>query len=627
MEYLPQFKLVIELFKNVIVFDKENNVVFAGEKMKEIFQDAGIHFEALGKQEYAEKSEEYQMKETLENARESQLPRTFVSKELANVFLFFPLSHTTSDYIFFSVKDKVLQFSKIERELEARIKELECLYSISHTLESSKTLDDALEQCTRHIKEGLRYPKHTRVVIEQERKMFGDVNALQYKRYSELNIPIKLNKKKRGNIHVHLIKKVKFLNEEETLIREISGKLARAIENNEKKNALEEQQKTLISKNETLVKLTEQLQQASENFKTFFEAIADRIIVIDQDFNIIMSNKDEIGQSGKCYKKLFNADQKCPNCNAIVSFGKGKNSMMEKSIDGKYFLMRSYPIFDKEGKVERVLEVCRDITLNKQLESQLIQSYKLASLGKLVAGVAHEINNPNTFILGNLKIIQEAFDDIFPILDQYFEGRQKEKIARLPYDLFKENISILIRDMIDGANRTKQIVLDLRNFARKDEEILSDVVDINYLIKNNLTLTQKHIKKQAQVTFDLNPNIPQFNGSIQKLEQVLMNMIINASQAIENGMGLINIKTDYNQSTKEVVITITDNGKGMDEKTKKNIFDPFFTTKRDKGGSGLGLSISYGIVKDHQGTIEVDSKLGSGTTFTIRIPAKLNHKK
>ncbi len=627
MEYLPQFKLVIELFKNVIVFKRDNKVVFAGDKIKKSFSDAGIHFEEFQELEYAEKSEEYQMKETLENARESQLPRTFVSKKLGNVFLFFPVSHANSDYILFSVKDKVLQFSKIERELEARIKELECLYSISHTLESSKSLSDAMEKCTQHIKEGFHHPQHTKVVIEQDGKMFGDVHALKYKRYKELNVDIKLNKKKRGNIHVHLIKKVRFLEEEETLIREISGKIARAIENNEKKNTLEEQQKILISKNKTLVKLTEQLQQGSENFKTFFEAIADRIIVIDPDYNIIMSNKDEIGNSGKCYKKLFNADHKCPNCNAVVTFGKGKNSMMEKSVDGKYFLMRSYPIFDKEGEVERVLEVCRDITLNKQLESQLIQSYKLASLGKLVAGVAHEINNPNTFILGNLKIIQEAFNDIFPILDHYFDGHPNEKIARLPYDLFKENISILIGDMIEGANRTKQIVLDLRNFARKDEEALSDVVDINHLIKTHLTFTQKHIKKQAQVTFDLNPNVPEFNGSIPKLEQVLMNMIINASQAIENGVGLITIKTDYDQSSEEVVINITDNGKGMDEKTKKNIFDPFFTTKRDKGGSGLGLSISYGIIKDHHGKIEVDSTLGSGTTFTIRIPVKLNDKK
>ena len=237
MEYLPQFKLVIELFKNVIVFERDNKVVFAGEKIKRSFEDAGICFEALQKGEYSEKSEEHQMKETLENARESQLPRTFVSKKLENVFLFFPVSHTNSDHIIFSVKDKVLQFSKIERELEARIKELECLYSISHTLESSKSLSDAIEKCTQHIKEGFQHPKNTKVVIEQDSRLFGDVSALKYKRYNELNVDIKLNNKKRGNIHVHLIKKMKFLEAEETLIQEISGKIARAIENNEKKNA------------------------------------------------------------------------------------------------------------------------------------------------------------------------------------------------------------------------------------------------------------------------------------------------------------------------------------------------------------------------------------------------------
>jgi signal transduction histidine kinase len=442
-----------------------------------------------------------------------------------------------------------------------------------------------------------------------------------------MEMDILLNKEKRGEIHVNLMKKVKFLKEEEALVREISGKISRALEKNEKKNALEEQQKVLLSKNETLIKLSDQLHRSSDNFRTFFGAIADRIVVIDPEYNIIMSNKEEIGNSGKCYEKLFNADQRCDTCNAVVTFGEGKNSMIEKSINGKHYLMRSYPILDKEGEVESVIEVCRDITLNKQLESQLIQSYKLASLGKLVAGVAHEINNPNTFILGNLKIIQEAFDDLFPVLDTYYGERPDEKVARLPYDVFKENISVLIKDMIEGANRTKQIVLDLRNFARKDEESLSDVVDINYLIKNHLTFTQKHIKKQANIEYNLDPDVPKFTGSIQKLEQVLMNLVINASQAVENGMGLITITTHYEKSSNEVIINVSDDGKGMDEKTRKNIFDPFFTTKRDKGGTGLGLSISYGIIKDHNGKIEVESKLGSGTTFTIRIPAILKNEK
>ena len=142
----------------------------------------------------------------------------------------------------------------------------------------------------------------------------------------------------------------------------------------------------------------------------------------------------------------------------------------------------------------------------------------------------------------------------------------------------------------------------------------------SYIIKNNLTLTQKHIKKIAKIDFRLANDIPLFKGSIQRLEQVLLNLIINASQAVEKDNGLIIIETIYNKKENQVQIKIKDNGKGMDEKTIKSIFDPFFTTRRNKGGTGLGLSISYGIIKEHMGTISVDSKVNTGTTFTIKIP-------
>ena len=293
---------------------------------------------------------------------------------------------------------------------------------------------------------------------------------------------------------------------------------------------------------------------------------------------------------------------------------------------GSISIFRSYPILNKKGKTEKVLEVCRDVTMNKKIESQLQQSYKLASLGKLVAGIAHEVNNPNTFILGNLKIINEAFNDILPILDDYYARNKGKKIARLDYDVFKENFFVLLNDMIDGANRTKKIVMDLRNFAKKDEETLLEIVDINYLIKDHLTLTQKYIKSNANIELELSSDIPKFNGNIRKLEQVLMNIITNASQAIKGENGLINVETRHDKSKNEIIIKITDNGEGMDEETRKNIFDPFFTTKRNEGGTGLGLSISYGIIKEHNGTINVESKLGSGTIFTIHIPVTQQKK-
>jgi polar amino acid transport system substrate-binding protein len=218
--------------------------------------------------------------------------------------------------------------------------------------------------------------------------------------------------------------------------------------------------------------------------------------------------------------------------------------------------------------------------------------------------------------------VQEAFDDIFPLLDQQQKLNEKLKIARLDYKVFKENISILIDDMVNGANRTKKIVEDLRNFARKEEENLNDDVDLNYIIKNQLTLTKKHIKKYAQLEIELYENIPLFKGNINKLEQVLLNLTMNSSDSIENGTGLIKIKTGYDEVSKKILLSVSDNGCGIEEAVLKNIFDPFFTTKRNKGGTGLGLSITYGIVKEHNGSIEVESKKGFGTTFTIRFPAK-----
>jgi len=234
--------------------------------------------------------------------------------------------------------------------------------------------------------------------------------------------------------------------------------------------------------------------------------------------------------------------------------------------------------------------------------------------------VAHEINNPNTFILGNMKIIREAFADIVPILDKYYDNNKDLKIARLPYYIFKENINILIEDMVNGSIRMKKIVEGLRFFAKKDVDVLDEEVRINELIENTIRLVKKQLGKKSVIELDLESLIPLFIGNITKIEQVIVNMIVNASQAIGKDKGKIIIKTRYLPEVEKVQVSISDNGKGMDEKTKHNIFDPFFTTKRNEGGTGLGLSISYGIIKEHGGIISVDSSPGKGTSFSILLP-------
>ena len=174
--------------------------------------------------------------------------------------------------------------------------------------------------------------------------------------------------------------------------------------------------------------------------------------------------------------------------------------------------------------------------------------------------------------------------------------------------------------MDHGTDRINKIVLGLRNFAKKDDGLPTDDVDLNNLIRNDLRITQKEIKKVARVQLKLDKNLPMFKGNRQKIEQVLMNLLLNAAQAIDHENGLITIETSCKPAERVVVLKLTDNGVGMDEQSRKHIFDPFFTTKRDKGGTGLGLSITYGIIKDHNGQIEVDSEPGTGTSFYHQPP-------
>lgn len=618
------YKLIYDLFDNVVIFDRDDNILFEGHAFKQILNGISIELPITLADNNTLNGQTKLLKESIDLVKSNLTPHTFTLSGIKDEFILFPLKNDRDYHIILTKKEKILQITRIEQQLKERVKELQCLYNVSKELEETRALDESFEKCLGHVSAAFQFPEETIVNFAIGKKSFGKTAIDSTNGNMSLTSDINVNDKKYGEIKILLKNRYGFLEEEQKMIDEIANKFARAIEESEKTINLEKQQKILLAKNEALLKITDECNKRRAKLRTFFSAITDKIVVIDRDFEIIMSNKDDIGDSGKCYKKLFGLNQRCEKCPAVKTFETSGNNVFEREVGDKYFLLRSYPIFDQEEGVDRVLEVCHDITLQKRMEAQLLQSYKLASLGKLVAGVAHEINNPNTFILGNLKIIQESFQDIFPILEEHYSKNKDLKIARLNYDVFKENISTLVDDMINGANRTKKIVGDLRNFAKKDDGSLTDEVDLNYIIKNNLTLTRKHVKKFAELEVELADYIPTFPGNSNKLEQVMLNLVMNASESIENGSGLIKIKTGYDEKKNEVVLSVEDNGSGMDENTLKNIFDPFFTTKRNKGGTGLGLSITYGIIKDHNGKIEVESKINQGTKFTIRIPVKHN---
>ena len=179
----------------------------------------------------------------------------------------------------------------------------------------------------------------------------------------------------------------------------------------------------------------------------------------------------------------------------------------------------------------------------------------------------------------------------------------------------------LVDDMDHGSQRIKEIVEGLRTFARKDEGLLVDTIDINTIIEASARLVHNEVHKRADMKLDLAEGLAVFTGNAQKIEQILVNLLVNAGQAMRDDVrGLITVRTRAEDS--DVVFEIEDNGVGMNEKTVKQIFDPFFTTKRAKGGTGLGLAIAYRIVEEHGGQISVKSKQGVGTAFTVRLPAK-----
>lgn len=259
---------------------------------------------------------------------------------------------------------------------------------------------------------------------------------------------------------------------------------------------------------------------------------------------------------------------------------------------------------------------------NKELQeaqAQLVHSAKMVSLGQLVAGIAHELNNPIGFIYSNMNHLREYGEKLGKIVEASGSGPQKlaEAKEQNDYDYIMEDMPRLIKSCEDGAKRVRDIVVGLRNFSRLDEAQIQDV-DVNEALDNTLSLLQGELKNRIHV-IKVYGALPKLRCYSSQLNQVFMNILSNAAQAIQ-GKGEITIRTSAEQEA--LKIQISDTGQGMSSEILEKIFDPFFTTKDVGQGTGLGLSITYGIVKRHGGDIQVQSEVGKGTTFVVNLPLK-----
>ncbi|MFC1586054.1 PAS domain S-box protein [Fibrobacterota bacterium] len=259
--------------------------------------------------------------------------------------------------------------------------------------------------------------------------------------------------------------------------------------------------------------------------------------------------------------------------------------------------------------------------LAQQHQERLIQTDKMTTLGILVSGVAHEINNPNNFMLLNSNNLADIWKDLKPHMDKYREWKGDFMIAGLPYSEVRDDVDMLIGGIVEGTGRIKKIVASLKNFARKDPGDMDQPVNINTIVESSLIILSNLIKKSTDhLSVDYAEDLPLVKGNSQQIEQVVINLISNACQALENKTKAVSINTASDPDSKRVFITVKDQGTGISAEDQKHIMDPFFTTKRDSGGTGLGLSISYTIIKDLGGELKIESEQGTGTTAAISLP-------
>jgi PAS domain S-box-containing protein len=286
-----------------------------------------------------------------------------------------------------------------------------------------------------------------------------------------------------------------------------------------------------------------------------------------------------------------------------------------------------YARLGENNSVTHLQGVVLDVTEKKKAEDeskyqleQLMQADKMIALGTLVSGVAHEINNPNNFVMLNIPLIEKVWFNILPLLQNHYEENGDFSVGeRLMFSKIKDAMPLLLGGINEGSQRIKNIVEDLKSFARKDSLGFNQDVDLNKVVQTSINLTANLVSKSTdkfKVNYSNKPAL--VKGNKQKLEQVLINLIENSCQALTDRKQLVKIEIQKN--CKNIFVKVSDEGQGMKSALLRKITDPFFTTKRNNGGTGLGLSITSKIIMQHKGSLEFESEPGRGTTAIIKLP-------
>ncbi len=389
----------------------------------------------------------------------------------------------------------------------------------------------------------------------------------------------------------------------------------------------------------------QKLRERTKEMETILNGIDDFILVITPDMEILEANESFLDKMGyapedvlgkKCHQVYHKLDYPCndgkthcPLMDVVRNKRRVRQIQTRVLPDGqkRYYEVNIYPIWEKDGKVSKFIHISRDITQHKKEEEEitrrleqmveertrelkethkkLLHQDKMASLGKLSASVVHEINNPIAGILNLIMLMKRMVEE--------------DSIGSREIDQFNQYLTLMETE----TRRTSRIVSNLLAFSRQSKIELKRI-SLNRLIEQTLFLNSNLLKiAGVKVSTDLDPNLPDLVGSEDQLQQVFMNLISNAAEAMETkDGGMLNIETKYGLRDDKLEIDFTDNGIGIPEENISKLFEPFFTTKKKGKGVGLGLSVAYGIIQEHGGSIYVISKVDKGTTFHLKFPLK-----
>jgi PAS domain S-box-containing protein len=388
------------------------------------------------------------------------------------------------------------------------------------------------------------------------------------------------------------------------------------------------------------------LRESEHRYREVFESTSDGIFIVevtpDQRYRLLAMNPAQARMLGVTERSVlgrFVEDYLSPEvAESVMADNRacieaGRTLTLERMLDlpegRRYFSTILIPVKDERGVTHRLIGVARDITEARRAserehehEVQLLQAAKLASLGTLVSGIAHEINNPNNFIRLNSQNLREFWRDVREVLDRAAEEDPALSMHGIPYEPASVMIDDLLSGIEEGSKRIEKLLINLRNYARGDEGDLTDLVDLNEVIGSAVMIVRNLIGKSTRsFSTHLAPSLPAVRGNYHQLEQVILNLVTNACQALCSRESMVAVSTSVLPDGSTVVLEVTDDGIGIPEADLDRIMDPFFTTKRAHGGSGLGLAVSYRIVQNHGGTMRFVSQPGHGTTARVLLPA------